>query len=234
MSRNTKMGLRRVANARESSEFYQERRREIMRKAAEVFLEVGYEGATIQDIAERLGTDRASLYYYVGSKQELFQHVVREAATTNIQAIEVLANARLPASEKLHLAFTGLMESFDRTFPYLHVFMQENFYTLTGERDKWGKEVREWSKRYYNAMHKIVKQGSEEGEFTLQLPVGLTTMALIGTINWAHRWYRPGRGDMQAGDIGSGFADILLNGLLSKRKRRPPGRDTAKLPNAAD
>lgn len=224
MSRNTKMGLRRVANARESSEFYQERRREIMRQAAEVFLELGYEAATIQDIAERLGTDRASLYYYVGSKQELFHNVVREAAMTNIQAVEVLANARIPASEKLRLAFTGLMESFDSTFPYLHVFMQENFNTLSKERDKWNKEVREWTERYYAAMRRIVQQGCDDGEFTVGLPVGLTTMSLIGTVAWAHRWYRPSRGELTAGEIGSGFADVVLNGLLTKRKRRPPER----------
>ena len=224
------MGLRRVANASQSSEFYQERRKEILQKAAEIFLERGYEATTILDIAERLGTDRATLYYYVGSKQELFHQVVREAAQTNIHAIEVLVNSRLPASEKLRLAFTGLMESFDKTFPYLHVFMQENFRTFAAEGDKpdkWSKEVRSWAQRYYDAMRNILAQGVEEGEFALDLPLGLATLAMIGTINWAHRWYRPGAGEMQPAAIGEGFADILLNGVLVKRKR------SARRPRAA-
>ena len=223
-SRITKIGRRRVANAKESSEFYQERRREILKCAAELFLERGYEATTIADIAERLHTDRASLYYYVGSKQELFQQVVREAAETNIHAIEALADADISASEKLRLAFTGLMESYDNTFPYLHVFLQENFQTLSGGPDSWGKEIRGWSERYYNAMRTILSQGVQEGEFTLRLPIGLATMAVIGTINWAHRWYRPESGALKPEEIGEGFSDIVLNGLLVKRKRRAAPR----------
>ncbi len=216
----TKIGLRRVANAKESSEFYQERRKEILQKAAEVFLDKGYQAATIADIAEKLGTDRASLYYYVGSKQELFQQVVREAATTNIAVIEALANAKTSAGDKLRLAFTGLMESYSDSFPYLHVFLQENFPTLSNERNSWSKEIKGWSERYYRAMRKILEQGINEGEFTLQLPIGVATMAVIGAINWAHRWYRPGGGELRPDQIGEGFAEILLNGLLVKRKRR--------------
>ena len=149
------------------------------------------------------------------------------SASTNIHAIEVLAGARLPASEKLRLACTGLMESFNNSFPFLHVFMQENFHTLPGERDKWSVEVRTWSKRYYDGMRRIIAQGVEEGEFKLNLPVGLATMAVIGTINWAHRWYRPGAGDMQPEAIGEGFADIVLNGVLTRRRRKPVARPTS-------
>ena len=216
----TKIGLRRVANAKESSEFYQDRRKDILQKAAEVFLDKGYQAATIADIAEKLGTDRASLYYYVGSKQELFQQVVREAATTNIAVIEALAMAKTSAGDKLRLAFTGLMESYSDSFPYLHVFLQENFPTLSNERNSWSKEIKGWSERYYRAMRKILEQGINEGEFTLQLPIGVATMAVIGAINWAHRWYRPGGGELRPDQIGEGFAEILLNGLLVKRKRR--------------
>ena len=219
MTGNTNIGRRRVANAQESSEFYQDRRKEIFHKAAEIFLEKGYEATTIADIAVRLGTDRATLYYYVGSKKELFQQVVREAAQTNIHAIEALANAKMPAAEKLRLAFTSLMESYSSSFPYLHVFLQENFPTLSHERDSWAKEIRGWSERYYKAMRKILEQGVHEGEFALPLPVGLSTMAVIGAINWAHRWYRPG-GKLQPDQIGEGFAEILLTGLLVKRKRK--------------
>jgi AcrR family transcriptional regulator len=219
MSERTKIGRRRIANAKESSEFYQDRRKEIFQKAAEIFLAKGYEAATINDIAVSLGTDRATLYYYVGSKKELFQHVVREAAQKSIDDIEALANTKIPAVKKLQLAFTGLMENYCNSFPYLHVFLQENFQSLSNERDSWDKESRGWSARYYKAMRKILENGVQDGEFSLPLPIGLSTMAVIGAINWAHRWYRPG-GQLGPDQIGAGFADILLNGLLVKRKRK--------------
>jgi TetR/AcrR family transcriptional regulator, cholesterol catabolism regulator len=215
MTEQTKIGHRRAANAKESSEFYQERRKEIFAQAALVFEERGYQATTIADIAEKLGTDRASLYYYVGSKQELFQQVVREAAHSNVIAIEALAASKRRASEKLRLAFTTLMESYSASYPYINVFLQEKFATLSNEEDDWTRESKDWSDRYYKAMRRIVKQGVTDGEFAVTLPVSLVTMAVIGTINWAHRWYRPG-GKLPPEQIGDGFAEILLKGLLAK------------------
>lgn len=213
--KKTKIGRRRAANARESSEFYQERRKEIFDTAALVFEERGYQATTIADIAQRLGTDRASLYYYVGSKKELFHQVVREAAQSNVLAVEALAMTKQKASTKLRHAFMSLMESYSASYPYLHLFLQEKFPTLSGERDAWSKEVRDWSERYYRAMRKIIKQGVDDGEFSIGLPAGLATMAVIGAINWAHRWYRPG-GKLPPQKIGEGFAEILLHGLAVK------------------
>jgi AcrR family transcriptional regulator len=215
MSETTKIGRKRIAKSEESSEFYQDRRKEIFHKAASIFLSKGYEATTIKDIAVSLGMDRATLYYYVGSKKELFQQVVRESAQININAIESLAKAKIPAVEKLHLAFIGLMESYRNSFPYLHVFLQENFQTFSNEPDSWGKETIDWSDRYYKAMRKILESGVKDGEFSLPLPIGLSTMAVIGAINWAHRWYRPG-GQLEADQIGEGFANIILNGILVK------------------
>ena len=215
MNEETKIGHRRTTNAREGSKFYQERRKEIFDKAAMVFEERGYQATTIADIAERLGTDRASLYYYVGSKQELFQQVVRETAQTNVLALEALAKSKRSPSEKLRVAFTTLMESYSTSYPYIHVFLQEKFPTISNEQDAWSEEARSWAERYYRAMRRIIKQGVDKGEFEIDLPVGLVTMAVLGTINWAHRWYRPG-GKVPPQEIGEGFARILLKGLLVK------------------
>jgi AcrR family transcriptional regulator len=217
--KKTKIGRRRAANAKESSEFYQERRKEIFDTAALVFEERGYQATTIADIAQKLGTDRASLYYYVGSKKELFHQVVREAAQTNVLAIEALANSKQPARDKLRLAYMRLMESYSTSYPYLHLFLQEKFPTLSGERDAWSKEAKEWNDRYYRGMRKIIKQGIDDGEFSIGLPAGLATMAVIGAINWAHRWYRPG-GKLPPEEIGKGFAEILLHGIAARQGRK--------------
>ena len=64
-------------------------------------------------------------------------------------------------------------------------------------------------------MRKIVKQGVDDGEFALDLPIGVVTMAVLGTINWAHRWYKPG-GKLPPVAIGEGYAEILLKGMLAK------------------
>lgn len=52
------------------------RRAQILEAAAEVFGEVGYTAATLEAIGDRVGLSKASLYYYVKSKEELLAHIM--------------------------------------------------------------------------------------------------------------------------------------------------------------
>jgi len=210
------IGLRRAAKAKDSSEFYQERQQEILRAAGLVFQEIGYQAATINDIADKLGTDRASVYYYVSSKVELLKKMVREATVKNIDAIEAIVASDRTAADKLRAVFVAQMECYRTSYPYLHVFLQEKFPTLSRDRSAWNKEIRELADRYYKAFFRIIEQGIADGEIATDLPIEVTTHATIGMVNWAHRWYKP-EGKLPAETIGQGFADIVLNGLLVKR-----------------
>ncbi len=55
----------------------EERRQAIVAAAAEVFLEIGYERASMDEVARRAGGSKATLYKYYSSKEELFETVVR-------------------------------------------------------------------------------------------------------------------------------------------------------------
>jgi AcrR family transcriptional regulator len=52
-------------------------RRRILGSAAEVFAEHGYSGASMRDIAERLGITKAALYYHFASKEDLLDGLVQ-------------------------------------------------------------------------------------------------------------------------------------------------------------
>jgi AcrR family transcriptional regulator len=71
--------------------FRGERRRVALLQAArEVFLESGYEGASIEEVVRRVGGSKTSLYSYFGSKEGLFGDVVKA------QCDEFLANLGIP------------------------------------------------------------------------------------------------------------------------------------------
>lgn len=215
MARRTKIGMRREANADTSSAFYQERRKEIVDAAAITFQERGYDAATLSHIAEKLNADRASLYYYFGSKQELFREVVRDVALNSVTTAEEIAARDEPADAKLRAAFRAVMFNYATSYPYMHVFLQENFSTISASGDPWMAETLDWSRRYYEAIRAILAQGVAEGTFRLPLPIGVTSMGVVGAVNWAHRWYKPG-GTLPPEAIGEGFADMILNGLRSE------------------
>ncbi|MFE8047399.1 TetR/AcrR family transcriptional regulator [Brenneria goodwinii] len=55
----------------------EERRQAIITAAAQLFQEIGYERASMDAVARRVGGSKATLYNYFTSKEELFETVVR-------------------------------------------------------------------------------------------------------------------------------------------------------------
>lgn len=62
----------------------QERRDQIVEAAATLFEEVGYEAASMNELAKRLGGSKATLYGYFPSKESLLVAVVQAFATDHL------------------------------------------------------------------------------------------------------------------------------------------------------
>jgi len=225
MVKKTNLGKRRAAAAVDNSPLYRERKQAILAAAAKVFQQRGYEATTLAHIAEELQYDRATLYYYASSKHELFQAMVRQAAEKNLETIEEIVKQDCIASEKLRSALMSLMKSYSTMYPFLQLFLQQFLQNLPNENVEWGGESRIWAARYYKAIRGILQQGVDEGEFVLALPVGVTAMGVIGTVNWAQatgtgRRSRKSDSDLTPEQIGLGFAEILLSGFMTPAKPR--------------
>src|SRR5678810_279055 len=60
---------------------------EITAAALEVFVERGYAGSRLEDVATRAGVSKGTLYLYFDNKEELFKAVVREGLVSPIAEI---------------------------------------------------------------------------------------------------------------------------------------------------
>jgi AcrR family transcriptional regulator len=76
----------------------------IKEAAKEIFLAKGYDGATMQVIADLAGVNKAQLHYYFRSKDSLFMMVFREEFQAFLQTkIGILRDEKLGLREKLEL-----------------------------------------------------------------------------------------------------------------------------------
>jgi AcrR family transcriptional regulator len=57
---------------------HEKRRREILEKALDVFMDEGFEDATFQKIADRCGITRTTLYIYFKNKREIFNYSIKQ------------------------------------------------------------------------------------------------------------------------------------------------------------
>ncbi|HLW24534.1 MAG TPA: TetR/AcrR family transcriptional regulator [Steroidobacteraceae bacterium] len=63
------------------------KRQAIIKAAAEVFREFGFDRASMSDIRERLGGSKATLYNYFPSKEKLFFEVMHQAKEAELETI---------------------------------------------------------------------------------------------------------------------------------------------------
>jgi AcrR family transcriptional regulator len=214
------MGKRRAAAQADGGAAYQQRRKEIVQAAARVFKEKGLQGSSLGEIAEALGTDRASLYYYVGSRQELFDDVVREAVQANVAMAEAIRAKEAAAPEKLRELAVSLMRSYADNYPFLYVYIQEDL-SRFGDRTE---EAHSLNRRYDAAVIGIIEEGLDAGTLRSEASARTIAFGFIGMLNWTHRWFEPGHKGLDADQIGNAFADMVLDGLQVIPARRRTAR----------
>lgn len=211
----SQIGRRRLAARSDGSEGYGAKRQELIRVAATVFKEKGYEAATLNDVAERFGADRATLYYYVGSKEELFQEAVRGVLETNLEEAERILKRKGDAREKLRALIEQLILSYEENYPYTYLYIQEDMRRVTSEDTPWARDMTRQTRRLESIAIKLIREGVDEGLFRGDVPVKLASNALFGMLNWTHRWFRPG-GELSGPELVDAFSAIFLDGM---RKR---------------
>lgn len=79
----------------------EEKRQAIVDAAFAVFSEVGFEQASMSEIAARVGGSKATLYGYFESKEEMFFEVVIESAAHEVKAAFALLKTTVPLREAL-------------------------------------------------------------------------------------------------------------------------------------
>ena len=86
----------------------EERPKQILAAALEVFGERGLAAARLDDIAKRAGLSKGTIYLYFPNKEELFREVVRQTVVTNIEAGErQFADTTRTATDALIEAMRG-------------------------------------------------------------------------------------------------------------------------------
>jgi AcrR family transcriptional regulator len=216
------LSYRRRSAQVENSAAYQAKRAELLQIAGTVFKEKGFEATTLNDIAGHFGTDRAAIYYYFASKKELFQEVFHATAKKvldeNIAEAARIAATDLGARQKLRLLLEQQIQSYEKNYPYVFVYIQEDMGKVAFQKTPWAREMVRKTRRFEEIVSDIVVAGVQDGTFRDDLPVPLVLKALFGMVNWTHRWFKPGDRQGTAEQTIETFSAIFFEGFC-----REPG-----------
>ncbi|MDR0447158.1 MAG: TetR/AcrR family transcriptional regulator [Treponema sp.] len=80
---------------------HEKRRRQILKKALDVFIEEGFEDATFQKIADKCNITRTTLYMYFRNRQEIFNFSIKQFMADLEQDILKIKEGPLSCPEKI-------------------------------------------------------------------------------------------------------------------------------------
>lgn len=201
---------------------HHERVQHILRHAARVFREKGYEGASIRDISRTSGVALSSLYYYCRSKQELLYRIEISAFTRILDRLEErLAGVRDP-EERLRVLVRNHLDYFLEHPDEMKVMAHEDD-SLAGE---YRKEVAEIKRRYYRKALEVF-EGLRRKSGVRRLSPKVAVLSLFGMMNWVYTWHRA-QADPGAEELAGMISSLFLHGV------RPAGPALAGAPLARD
>lgn len=215
------MGRRRAAALQQDAQAYVNRRREIVEAAARLFRRKGYAATSFSDIAEELGTDRATIYYYIATKKDLLLDAVRDAVDGVAQGALAICKSEDPAPEKLRKVVAALLTSYADNYPNQFVYIQEGM-AVNKEQDT---HLFKLGKLYERCVADIIQEGIADGSFRSDGDPKVLMYGILGALNWTHRWMHP-KGRMPVQQIAEMFSSLFLDGLIP----RGATRRTAKVP----
>ncbi len=213
MEEGSKIARRRKSALSDGSADYKVKRDEIVQTASRLFAERGYKSTTLAQIAEVAGVDRATVYYYVGSKEELFREAVQGLVDKNAaKAQRIFRDKSLDPKQKLAQLVEALMCSYEEHYPHMYVYIQEEMHQVASDTSEWALAMSRHTRRWETIFIKLVNEGVALGMFRSDIPVGISVNALFGMLNWTHRWFKPG-GKRNAGEIAGWFSEIFFSGM---------------------
>lgn len=83
--------------------------------AMQLFWDRGYEGVSLADLKSSIGISSASFYTAFGSKEELFERVIRRYAAVTNHVMRIVADESLPVREAMALFLHESVDSQTRT-----------------------------------------------------------------------------------------------------------------------
>lgn len=182
-------------------------RDDILDAAAQIFRQKGYYAASMQDIANAVNLQKASLYHHVSGKQEILLALLDRALTLLIDRLEPIAEGQRPPGEKLRAMILAYLQVLTDQRDLAAVLLLEHR-SLKPHLHARHVPFRD---RFEALWRKVLEEGVREGVFQCD-DVPTATRILLGAMNWTITWYHP-EGPLPIESIADRITTIFLRGM---------------------
>ena len=133
-------------------------KRSIFEAAIKVFSTNGYDGATMDDMAQEAGVAKGTLYYHFKSKEEIFKYIITEGMELIKEQLMIVADKENDSLSMIKTLCKAQLSLVYEKKDFIKVVMSQ----------LWGQEIRQLELRdiiqnYICAIEKYIQQAIDDG-----------------------------------------------------------------------
>jgi AcrR family transcriptional regulator len=181
----------------------------VIAAAIAVMSQKGYSGTSIQEVADRVGVLKGSLYHYFSSKEELLFRILDESHEESVVIADAVAALGLEPLEELKEYLTRQSIWYLKNVERANIFFTESR-NLTGDRRDL---VKQRGVQFEKHMRDLIAAAQEEGQIRSQVDVSLLTRFVIGSLNNVRLWPSRSQGTFTDDQLVSALIELVINGL---------------------
>jgi len=196
-------------NADDSQQRYQA----ILESAARVICARGYDGASMQEIAEACGMTKAGLYHHIETKEKLLVAIMNygmdlfedQVIAKVIDIADPVERLKACMAKNIKLVTSGSSKE-------VTIILHEHN-TLTGHSRK---EMDARKKKYVRFLESTISEAIRRGQIR-RVDSTLAAFAFLGSVLWTYKWFRQD-GALSEEQVAAGMVDLFFRGLMPGRQ----------------
>ncbi len=176
--------------------------------AVRVFLEHGYDGTSMEDLARAAGISKSSFYYHVSGKEELLEHGVNRALDALFGVLDEPGALDGRAVDRLRHVLRRMVGIVAERLPEVALLVRATGNTATEKR------ALDRRREFDRSVTRLMRQAMRDGDVRATADPALATRLMLGMAVSVVSWYRPD-GGIRAGALVAAVEDLAFHGLLT-------------------
>lgn len=162
------------------------KKQSIYRAAAKLFGEKGFEGTSLDKVAEIAGVAKGTIFYHFQNKEELFSALIEEGVNALSAEIETISKKEISVEEKLDLLIDFHFNFFNQNRDICLMILGQ----MGNFQKRWQKSVELIREKYLASMEQIITEAKEKNVVdkeleTESLIISLFSLLAVTSIDWA-------------------------------------------------
>ena len=201
-------------------------RAQIMDAAAVLFRDQGYAATTLRQIADSVGMQAGSIYYYFDSKDHILDEIMlvgERSVMTAMRSHVMAAGPDASCRKRIECAIEGhlraLLEMSVYSSAYIRIYGQLP--------DEFKQRHRRQRNAYAKLWDNLFADAQAKGEIRESLSIAPLRLFVLGSLNWTVEWFDPERHSID--ELVTRTALFIFEGIAARPDRSCENKASQKV-----